>query len=54
MSGVVIASIVMVAVVSVSSTIALCVVATRFLQHRHRDHNVAATRPRPPFTSSAV
>lgn len=54
MSGVLIASIVMVVVVSVSSTIALCVVAVRFLHHRRQDHNETVTRPRPLFTSSAV
>jgi hypothetical protein len=55
MSGVIFASAVMVVIVSASSTIALCVVATRFLQHRSQNHNETATpRPRPLFTSSAV
>ena len=55
MSGVVNASIVMVVIVSVSSTIALWVVGMRFLRHRrHEHHEPTATRPQTLFTSSAV
>lgn len=55
MSDVIVASVVMILLVSVSSTIALWVVGMRFLQYRHQQqHEQTDTRPRPLFTSSEV
>jgi hypothetical protein len=55
MSDVAVASVVMVAVVTVSSAVALWVVGMRFLRHRNQQRREeTATRPHTLFTCSTV